>query len=123
MQDLGKNGLRLQFQGKSHHDWDVHVTDPKLVAAIREHAEGKTGAQPLFGVSPQAVNDYLERSSPMKVTAKDFRTFHANRLLVTKLAELPEPCRRRPFGGAARSHRSGRPERVPQPALRAPPRG
>jgi DNA topoisomerase IB len=91
VKDLGKDGLRLQFQGKSHHMWDVHVTDPALVGSIRAHADGKSGAQPLFGVPASAVNEYIESASPQKVTAKDFRTFHAGVLLTHRLSTLPEP--------------------------------
>ncbi len=80
--------LRVQFKGKSGVEWDRSITDPALVKNIKGFMEGKKPGENVFPIGPGDVNGYLRR---WKVTAKDFRTFHASRFTSKNLEELPEP--------------------------------
>lgn len=80
--------LQVRFQGKSGVDWDRKIEDADLVRSIKGFLKGKVGEDMVFPIMPREVNQYLQR---WKVTAKDFRTFHASRMAFDNLQEQPEP--------------------------------
>lgn len=80
--------LQVRFLGKSGVEWDRRIDDPHLVGNVKGFMEGKAPGEPIFPVVAREVNDYLRG---WKVTAKDFRTFHASRLAFANLQALPEP--------------------------------
>lgn len=80
--------LRVQFLGKSGVDWDRTISDPALVKNIKGFLNGKKPGENIFPIGPREVNEYLRK---WKVTAKDFRTFHASSLAAKNLQDLPEP--------------------------------
>ena len=53
--------------------------------------EGKKGSDRVFAVSASDVNEYLEKASPEKITAKDFRTFHASSMAFSLLQDSAPP--------------------------------
>jgi len=80
--------LQVKFQGKSGVDWDRKIEDAALNKSIKGFLKGKSGEDMVFPITPREVNQYLQR---WKVTAKDFRTFHASRMAFDNLREQPEP--------------------------------
>ena len=83
----------LKFSGKSHVEWDRHVTDLKLARALVGFAKGKRPGDRLFPVSNDNVNQYLAKISPkVKITAKDFRSMHASVKVHADLSKLPAPA-------------------------------
>jgi len=80
--------LQVQFRGKSKVDWDRKIEDPALVEAIKGFLKGKKGDDLVFPVNAREVNQYLQR---WKVTAKDFRTFHASQMAFSNLQSLENP--------------------------------
>jgi DNA topoisomerase-1 len=99
------DAVRLEFLGKSHVKWERTLRDPKLARAIgvfvRQRGVGKPGAR-LFeykdaagasrSVTERDIRDYVAQFGGKP---KDFRTYHANRLLAHELAELPKPADRK----------------------------
>lgn len=77
--------IRLEFRGKSAHDFDVRVDDARLARIVR-HCQHLPGQQ-LFEyrseggeirrVSSSDVNSYLVEHAGPGVTAKTFRTWNA----------------------------------------------
>ena len=99
---LDRGAIRLRFRGKSGHDLDVAVTDPKLRRIIRRCQD--LPGQLLFQYSDDAgvhpissndVNEYLRSATDLDVTAKEFRTWIATVLAADELArrEVPESDR------------------------------
>jgi DNA topoisomerase IB len=82
---------RLMFPGKSGVRWSVTVSDPKVVQNINDAAERKGLGERLFNASPQRVNDYVRAKLGMETSAKDFRTFHATRIVRAELKKAPAP--------------------------------
>jgi phage-related protein (TIGR01555 family) len=84
--------VNLKFPGKSGHAWDVHVTNPETAAAVLAASAGKPAGAKLFAATNNnAVNDYIKAASGKDISAKDFRTFHANRLMLENLGKQPAP--------------------------------
>lgn len=83
--------LQFTFPGKSGVAWDRKVSDPKLVEAVKTFMKDKQPGDKLFPVRAEDVNKYLESASPVKVTAKDYRTLHASAIASAALAALPPP--------------------------------
>jgi len=86
------NRVRFQFTGKKQVPWDKAVTDKSLAQFVQHLADGSPGEQ-LFWyhdgnkqrpLRSGQVNAYLEEFG---VTAKDFRTYHATRLMFNALNE------------------------------------
>ena len=79
------SSIRLEFRGKSAHDFDVRVDDARLARIVR-HCQHLPGQQ-LFAyrseggdiryVSSSDVNSYLGDHAGPGVTAKTFRTWNA----------------------------------------------
>jgi ClpP class serine protease len=82
--------INLKFPGKSHKEWDRRVDGP-LAAEILKRVEGKKPGDRVFGVSASDVNGYLAKASPDKITAKDFRTFHASSMAFSILSSAAPP--------------------------------
>jgi len=80
----------LRFPGKSHKDWDRHIEGP-LAHELASRAEGKAPGDQIFKVNASDVNKYLEHASPIKITAKDFRTFHASSMAHSILSKASPP--------------------------------
>ena len=90
--------LMLRFRGKSGREHEISIEDP-LVARIVRRCQQLPG-QELFQCVDEAgnvrsvgsgdVNDYLERATGERFTAKDFRTWHGS---VLALALMCEACR------------------------------
>jgi len=80
--------LQVKFRGKSKVDWDRKIEDPDLVASIKGFLKGREGDDLVFPINAREVNQYLQR---WKVTAKDFRTFHASRMAFDNLQGLENP--------------------------------
>lgn len=85
-----EGGLKFSFPGKSGVAWERVVTDPDLVAAVRRQVSGKAPHERVFSVDRQGVNAYLKRVGG--VTAKDFRTYHASRIVFEELARASAPA-------------------------------
>jgi len=85
--------VRIQFKGKSGVRWNKLIADPDLAQNILAFAKGKARDQVIFPVSAQDVNGYLKGHTQAigGITAKDMRTFHANRLYYDRLLKLPTP--------------------------------
>ena len=83
--------VSLKFPGKSGVDWNVHVTDHAVAATVKDAAKGKGGADKLFNVSPQDVNGYIKTRTGANLSAKDFRTFHASRMVRENLQKIGPP--------------------------------
>lgn len=82
--------VNLKFMGKSHKEWDRRIDGP-LAKEILKRTEGKKPGDQLFSVSASDVNSYLATASPDKITAKDFRTFHASEMAFSILAKAAPP--------------------------------
>lgn len=80
--------LQVRFQGKSGVEWDRRIDDPALVRSVKGFLKGKKEGEPIFPVVAREVNEYLRR---WKVTAKDFRTFHASRMAFDNLRSMQKP--------------------------------
>jgi len=81
---------KLSYVGKSGVKQNKAVTDPDLVAALKDLCEGKSDDDPLFDcddctVTSKEVNAYLK---PFDVTAKDLRGYHANREMMERLGDI-----------------------------------
>jgi DNA topoisomerase-1 len=85
------NGVSLKFQGKSGVAWDVHVSDPEVAANIRIAASGKQPGDKLFGTNAAKVNQYIREKAGIKMSAKDFRTYHATSIVRAELSKPPPP--------------------------------
>jgi hypothetical protein len=83
--------LQFTFPGKSGVAWDRKVSDPKLVAAVKTFMADKSPSEKLFPTRAEDVNKYLKTVSPVKVTAKDYRTLHASAIAHGVLESLPTP--------------------------------
>lgn len=99
--------IRLAFRGKSAHDFDVTVEDPRLAKLVRRSRD--LPGEPLFQyrtgtgeprvVTSTDVNAYLSEHAAAGVTAKTFRTWHATVRAATGLAKVstldpaPQPAR------------------------------
>jgi DNA topoisomerase I len=95
---LDRGAVRLRFRGKSGHDLDIAVTDPRMRRIIRRCQD--LPGQLLFqyvdddgvhGVSSNDVNEYLRDATDLDVTAKEFRTWIATVLAADALARLDPP--------------------------------
>jgi DNA topoisomerase IB len=82
--------VNLKFPGKSHKEWNRRI-EGDLAKEILKRSEGKQPGDRLFGVSASDVNGYLEKASPDKITAKDFRTFHASSMCFDVLSKSAPP--------------------------------
>jgi len=82
--------INLKFPGKSHKEWNRRV-EGDLAAEILKRTEGKQPGDKIFGASASDVNGYLEKASPDKITAKDFRTFHASSMCFDVLSKSAPP--------------------------------
>lgn len=82
--------VNVKFMGKSHKEWDRRI-EGDLADELLKRIEGKKAGDRLFAVSASDVNAYLEEASPEKITAKDFRTFHATALCHNLLSESEPP--------------------------------
>lgn len=95
--------VRLQFTGKSAHDFDVTVGDPAVARVV--HACQHLPGQLLFEyvdddgavrpISSTDVNAYLQERSCATATAKTFRTWDASVLAAALLAEADPPASKR----------------------------
>lgn len=83
------DGLRVRFLGKSGVKWDRTVTDPGIVQNMKELMKGRKKEERVFSVDGDDVNEYLKTRTKSigGVTAKDFRTFHASRIVHDELAK------------------------------------
>jgi len=95
--------IRLAFRGKSAHEFDITVNNPRLAKIVRrsQHLPGEslfqyrseTGEQRV--VTSTDVNAYLSEHASMGVTAKTFRTWNATVRAASGLAKVaalePEP--------------------------------
>ncbi len=85
---FGRDGVTINYTGKSGVKHTKKVTDEKLRKALRDAYEAVEDEDArLFEweggkVNAERVNEYLE---PFGVTAKDLRGFHANREMADKL--------------------------------------
>jgi hypothetical protein len=82
--------VNVKFMGKSHKEWNRRI-EGDLAQELLKRIEGKDSSDRLFSVSASDVNEYLENASPEKITAKDFRTFHATALSHNLLVESEPP--------------------------------
>jgi DNA topoisomerase IB len=82
--------INLKFPGKSHKEWNRRV-EGDLAAEIVKRTEGKKPGDKIFGSTAADVNGYLEKASPDKITAKDFRTFHASSMCFDVLSKSAPP--------------------------------
>lgn len=99
VQDLRPGGLRLNFRGKSGHDFDVPLKDPSLVRLIKRCQ--RIPGRPLFQyldeqgrrnrISASQVNEYLHALMGDRFTAKDFRTWGATLSAYRLLSRTPLP--------------------------------
>jgi hypothetical protein len=83
--------MRLQFKGKSGKIWDRPVRDPALVQALQEAVRNKQPGDRLLNTTAEDVNDYLRKSSPVKITAKDFRTHRGSAVALRELERMGTP--------------------------------
>lgn len=89
------NTVRLTFRGKSGHDFDVRVDNPRLAKIIRtcQHLPGQGLFQyraengELRGIGSNDVNAYLAEHCRVGATAKTFRTWNATVLAAIGMAE------------------------------------
>jgi DNA topoisomerase I len=96
---VGRRQLRLTFRGKSAHDFDVTIADPKVVRVVRlcQHLPGQTlfqyedDAGDLRSVGSSDVNAYLQAHSCATATAKTFRTWSASVMAAARLGGLEPP--------------------------------
>jgi DNA topoisomerase-1 len=96
----GVKRVRLQVRGKSAHEFDVTVEDPKVAKVVRtcQHLPGQLLFQyedddgGLRPVTSGDVNEYLQRHSCATATAKTFRTWTASVLGASLLAEAERPA-------------------------------
>ena len=97
--------VRLQFTGKSAHEFDVTVTDPAVARVVHacqhlpgqllfEYADDDAAVHP---ITSSDVNAYLQGRSCASATAKTFRTWGASVLAASLLsaADPPETTRQR----------------------------
>ncbi|HEV7255803.1 MAG TPA: DNA topoisomerase IB [Mesorhizobium sp.] len=91
--------LRFKFKGKSGKEWDLDLTDRRIVKVVR-------GAQDLPGqhlfqylgedgerhaIRSNDVNAYIKEISECDFTAKTFRTWDATQMAAKLLRETPLP--------------------------------
>jgi DNA topoisomerase I len=98
------NVVALKFRAKGGKDFEAEFRSKSLARAVKRLRSlggkrllayrGDDGA--LTSVTARALNDYLARISGEKISAKDFRTFHATALAGEMLASLePGPNERK----------------------------
>jgi DNA topoisomerase-1 len=92
--DLGAEGMRVKFLGKSGVKWNRVIQDPAIVKNMREFSAGKERGDLVFPADNDDVNNYLkDRTKGIGgITAKDFRTFHASRIVHDELSKAPTPA-------------------------------
>ena len=96
--------LVFRFTGKSGIEHTVTIDDPGAVESLevmrRRRAALDTGEDRLLAwkdgrrwrpVDSDMVNEYVGRTTGMRATAKDFRTWHATVIAATSLAEAGAP--------------------------------
>jgi DNA topoisomerase-1 len=96
----GTRTVRLQFRGKSAHDFDVTIADPKVAKVVRgcQHLPGQllfqydAGGGDAHPVTSTDVNTYLQRHACSTATAKTFRTWGASVMGAALLAEADPPA-------------------------------
>ncbi len=91
--------VKLKFRGKSGVEHEFSISEPRLVKNIK-HCQDLPGQQ-LFqyrddtgkvrDVKSTDVNRYLQEITKEDITAKDFRTWAAGRLIVKSLVKFGKP--------------------------------
>jgi len=90
----------LNFPGKSGRDVRVELQDRALADAVRALRRRRGGGDELLAwregrvwrdVRSQDINEYVREVTGCEATAKDFRTWHANVLVIAELAGGPVP--------------------------------
>ncbi len=90
----------LNFPGKSGRDVRVELQDRALADAVRALRRRRGGGDELLAwregrvwrdVRSQDINEYVREVIGCEATAKDFRTWHANVLVIAELAGGPVP--------------------------------
>jgi len=86
------NSASLKYVGKSGVKQNKKITDPKIIAGLKELVKDKSPGDFIFSwetkegppknLSARDVNNYLQ---DFEITAKDLRGYHANREMVTLL--------------------------------------
>jgi len=96
---VGTTALQLRFRGKSAHEFDVVIRDPKVLRVVRglQHLPGQVLFQYedddgiVRPVGSTDVNAYLQAHSCATATAKTFRTWSASVMAATRLASMDPP--------------------------------
>lgn len=90
--------IKLAFRGKSAHEFDVTVANPRVARIVRrcQHLPGqalfeyRTATGDVRGIGSDDVNRYLADHARPGVTAKTFRTWNATVMAATGLARVAE---------------------------------
>ncbi|MXG90274.1 DNA topoisomerase IB [Nocardioides flavescens] len=92
--------LVFTFVGKSGVHHSIEIDDAVVVAAIEVMRRRRAADDPRLlayrngrswrSILPELVNEYVQETTGLHATAKDFRTWHATVLAAAALAETPE---------------------------------
>ena len=96
--DVGRNGVTLEFTGKSHKDHEIEVNDKPLTKFIAALVD--TGDDEIFSftnndgdvevISAEDLNNALKELSGEDISAKDFRTWGGTLTAFQFLSKHPE---------------------------------
>lgn len=101
---IENNEIHLCFPGKGGKEHQCKVVAKQLVKALKRLLSlparrlfcYRNGSGQLVCITARDINDYLSAISGRRVSAKDFRTFHATALAGDRLADLkPETSERK----------------------------
>lgn len=85
----GREYVRFQFVGKSNKAQDIASYDPDLIAAVKAHQQGKGPDDQLFtGANPDKTSSYIKDHTSPELKNKDLRTYQANMLATSALAQI-----------------------------------
>lgn len=95
-----RGGLRFRFVGKGGITQELAIEDEDVTTALRQMRRRRTGSQRVLAyrgddgwhdLGADEVNAYLAELFDGRLTAKDFRTWHATVHAAVALASSPEP--------------------------------
>lgn len=96
--------MRLSFVGKKGVQLDLHVTDPKLRAILKQRAEAAGPEGRLFpGVSDKRLLDYAHSLGSGHYKTKDFRTRLATSTAHDLVKDMPVPANQKAYDKATKA--------------------
>lgn len=89
--EMPDGSLHLTFTGKKGVDIDLAVTNPDVAEMLRAAAEGKQPGERLFDTNERKVLARLKELVGPEFLVKDLRTYLANEIALSAIAEMDAP--------------------------------